>query len=124
MTNRSSKGRSGPHSPKQGRGAPARPTRSQIQAMEARAASAEAGVEPAAPVVAPVALDFAAVESEVSRPSAGALPARARKRTVQKVVPITREQEYAYIRSDMQRLLTISGGLLVLMIALLFVIEL
>ncbi len=124
MTNKTNQGRGGPRSPKQGRSATARPTRSQVKAMEARAASAAAPVQPNEPVVEPVELDFAAIEVESAPPARGALPARPRKRATPKVIPLTREQEYAYIRSDMQRLLTISGGLLVLMIALLFVIEL
>ncbi len=91
--------------------------------MEARSASATA-TAPTTPTVAPVELDFAAIEGESTPPARGALPSKPRKRSVQRAAPITREQEYAYIRSDMQRLLTISGGLLVMMIALLFVIEL
>lgn len=91
--------------------------------MEARAATSAATADPAAPSIAPLNLDFGAIEVESAPPSRSALPNRPLRRTVQRVIPITREQEYAYIRSDMQRLLTISGGLLVLMIVLLFVIE-
>lgn len=122
MTNRTNQG-TGPHSPKQGRGAVARPTRSQIKAMEARAAASATAAEPTVPTIAPLDLDFGAVDSEVVAPTRSALPDRPRKRTIQRVIPITREQEYAYIVSDMRRLLAISGGLLVLMILLLFVVE-
>ena len=40
-----------------------------------------------------------------------------------RVVELTREQEFAYIRSDMRRLFLIAGGLLVLMLILLIVVN-
>jgi len=40
-----------------------------------------------------------------------------------RVVEFTREQEFAYIRSDMRRLIMIAGGLLAIMIVLLFVVS-
>lgn len=50
---------------------------------------------------------------------------RQRQRTTRPTVrpTLTKEQEYAYIRSDMRRLLYTAGPLLLLMIGLLFVIE-
>jgi hypothetical protein len=39
------------------------------------------------------------------------------------VVELTREQEFAYIRSDMRRLFLIAGGLLAIMIVLLVVVS-
>lgn len=39
-----------------------------------------------------------------------------------RVVPLPRNVEFAYIRSDMRRLLAIAGVLLVLMLALLIVV--
>ena len=38
-------------------------------------------------------------------------------------VELSREQEFAYIRSDMRRLVFIAGGLLVLMLVLLIVVN-
>jgi len=40
-----------------------------------------------------------------------------------RVVELTREQEFAYIRSDMRRLVIIAGGLLALMVLLLIVVS-
>lgn len=40
-----------------------------------------------------------------------------------RAVELTREQEFAYIRSDMRRLFLIAGGLLVLMLGLLFFVS-
>ena len=48
---------------------------------------------------------------------------RGRGRVVARPVAISREEEYAYIRADLNRLLVTAGALLVLMIALLFLIE-
>ena len=55
-----------------------------------------------------------------------AAPARGRRSglvAAPHVVELTREQEFAYIRSDMRRLFVIAGGLLAIMIALLFVVS-
>ena len=40
-----------------------------------------------------------------------------------RVVELSREQEFAYIRSDMRRLFLIAGGLLALMLILLIVVN-
>lgn len=50
---------------------------------------------------------------------------RQRKRQAKQTVrpTLTKEQEYAYIRSDLRRLLYTAGPLLILMIGLLFVID-
>ena len=40
-----------------------------------------------------------------------------------RVVELTREQEFAYIRSDMRRLFLIAGGLLAIMLVLLVVVS-
>ncbi len=40
-----------------------------------------------------------------------------------RAVELTREQEFAYIRSDMRRLVIIAGGLLALMLILLIVVS-
>jgi hypothetical protein len=51
-----------------------------------------------------------------------ATPARARRgvpTTASHAVELTREQEFAYIRSDMRRLIAIAGGLLAVMLVLL-----
>jgi hypothetical protein len=53
-------------------------------------------------------------------------PARARRRVAMpatRVVELTREQEFAYIRADMRRLVIIAGGLLGLMLVLLIVVS-
>lgn len=62
----------------------------------------------------------------VQAPTQGVLPQRrasARPRTVNRVIPLTRPQEYAYISGDMRRLLIIGACLLVLMFVLLFVLD-
>ena len=43
--------------------------------------------------------------------------------TAPRVVELTREQEFAYIRSDMRRLLLIAGGLLAVMLVLLILVN-
>jgi hypothetical protein len=51
---------------------------------------------------------------------------RSRRRVTASATPaieLTREQEFAYIRSDMRRLVVIAGGLLALMLALLIVVS-
>jgi hypothetical protein len=124
VTNPTDRSRSGARSPRQGKPT-ARPTRSQVRAMEARAvAPSLPPAEPAVPVVEPVALDFLATElSPPPRRTAEVTPGRTRRRaSVQTVVPISRDEEYAYIAGDLRRLLTIAGGLFVLMMALLVVV--
>lgn len=53
-------------------------------------------------------------------------PTRARRSVATaspRVVELTREQEFAYIRSDMRRLILIAGGLLAVMLILLIVVS-
>jgi hypothetical protein len=53
-------------------------------------------------------------------------PSRSRRRATASATPaieLTREQEFAYIRSDMRRLIVIAGGLLALMLVLLIVVS-
>jgi hypothetical protein len=50
------------------------------------------------------------------------VPRRARP-NVASVVALPREIEFAYIRSDMRRLLIIAGALLALMLVILFLVE-
>jgi hypothetical protein len=53
-------------------------------------------------------------------------PKRSRRRgatPATQAVELTRDQEFAYIRSDMRRLVIIAGGLLALMLVLLIVVS-
>jgi hypothetical protein len=53
-------------------------------------------------------------------------PTRVRRRTATSTTPaieLTREQEFAYIRSDMRRLFIIAGALLALMLVLLIAVN-
>jgi hypothetical protein len=59
--------------------------------------------------------DGVVAEPTRARPSVAAVAPR--------VVELTREQEFAYIRSDMRRLFLIAGGLLALMLILLIVVS-
>jgi hypothetical protein len=55
-----------------------------------------------------------------------AIPTRARRPVAApapRVVELTRDEEFSYIRSDMRRLLLIASGLLVLMLALLLFVN-
>jgi len=65
-------------------------------------------------VVAPVGDRVVAAPTRGRRTGLAAAP---------RVVELTREQEFAYIRSDMRRLFLIAGGLLAIMIVLLVVIS-
>jgi hypothetical protein len=73
-------------------------------------------VRPAAttPVVSPPGDGLVAPSIRGRRSPAAASP---------RVVEIPREQEFAYIRSDMRRLFLIAGGLLALMLVLLIVVS-
>jgi hypothetical protein len=62
-----------------------------------------------------------AVEQRV--PSAGPNQARRTTATAARPVGITREAEFAYIRSDMRRLIVIAGVLLALMFLLLVLVN-
>ena len=70
----------------------------------------------------------AATTRAVGPPDGGvvAAPVRARRAMAMntpRVVELPREQEFAYIRSDMRRLFLIAGGLLAIMIFLLLVVS-
>lgn len=71
--------------------------------------------------------DLAVPPSRAETPTVGtARPreaTRSRARVVARPVALSRAEEYRYIRADLNRLLITAGGLLVLMIALLFVVE-
>ncbi len=117
-----------PRSPRQGRVRGASPTRAQIKAMQAR--SIVLPVEPgpgsafdgdSSDLIAP---ERSAPERSVdaSTPVAGVLPRRTRSRSSARVLPLPRHVEFAYIRSDMRRLLAIAGMLAMVMLALLVVV--
>lgn len=55
--------------------------------------------------------------------AAGRRSARARARTVERPVPLSRADEYRFIRSDLTRLLITASLLGLIMLALLFVLE-
>jgi hypothetical protein len=65
-------------------------------------------------VVSPVGDGIVAAPTRGRRSGLAAAP---------RVVELTREQEFAYIRSDMRRLFVIAGGLLAVMIVLLVVVS-
>lgn len=72
----------------------------------------------------PPAAGTASVAGPTPRPSRAASSALARRFTGgAPSFTLSREMEYAYIRSDLQRLAVIAGGLLVLMLVILVVIE-
>jgi hypothetical protein len=66
------------------------------------------------PVVGPLGDGVVAQSTRSRRSAVTAAP---------RVVELTREQEFAYIRSDMRRLFLIAGGLLAVMLLLLIVVS-
>jgi hypothetical protein len=65
-------------------------------------------------------------ESPLPDTSVASAPTRTRRRAATSAahaVELTRDQEFAYIRSDMRRLVIIAGGLLALMLVLLLVVS-
>ena len=117
---RPSSGRGTPTQPRRGgKGAARQPNRAQIRAMEARAEATRAARAAARTG------DLAAPTREEGAPVAARVrdTPRGRGRVVARPVAISREEEYAYIRADLNRLLVTAGALLVLMIALLFLVE-
>ena len=90
--------------------------RAQLRAMEVRAAETVRPAVPVADVAGPV---VAAEPATSARPSA----ISRRRPVIAKPIVLTKEEEYRYIRADMRRLGITAGGLFVLMIALLFVLE-
>jgi len=63
--------------------------------------------------------DFVEVETIAGPRTAGI----ARRRPVAKPIVLTKEEEYRYIRADLRRLALTAGGLFVLMMALLFIVD-
>lgn len=93
--------------------------RSQKKAQEVRLAESSA----------PAPLDLTvALEQEELVPAAATAPVQASRRVNrQKAAPVQyvlpRDVEYAYIRSDLRRLILTAGGLLALMFLLLFILD-
>jgi hypothetical protein len=117
MTSSGSPGRKSPpkgratRSRRQARNAARQPTRAEIQAMEARSRATV------------VAGDVVAVEERPAR--AGRAPSRTAERQ-RATIPrptLSKSQEFAFIRSDLRRLIVTAGPLLLLMILLLVVID-
>lgn len=96
--------------------------RAEQQAMEIRNASTLTGTSAVAEPRAQPAV-------QVAQPRMAGAPSTARTRRRRETkqalrsVTLTREQEYGFIRSDLRRLLLLSGILVVVMIVALFVIE-
>lgn len=89
----------------------ARANRAQVRAMHARAAASRAG-------------QFS--ETEEGLAARAAQPPAAvggRNRPAVRQIFLTRQQEYAFIRSDIRRLIITAGALFVLMIVLLFILD-
>ena len=94
-----------------------RPNRAQRRALEIRAA--ESNVP--APLDLTVALDQEEIIGEAPFTVAGRRTSRRVVQATSYVLP--RDVEYAYIRSDLKRLLLTAGALLALMLILLFIID-
>lgn len=104
---------------KQGRAAGRQPTKAELQAIEARRRATIltedviiVDEEPAQPVQ----------PARSRRPSAARRPTERQRQPAIRAY-LTKAQEYAYIRSDLRRLVFTAGPLLLLMLALLFVLE-
>ena len=112
-----------------GKGQARRPNRSQARAIEARARTLPAPETTAAPVADEMPATAAPVLTEASAPAAptlrSALPrAGQRARSASRPVVLSRQQEYAFIRADLRRLLMTASLLVLAMLVLLVVIEL
>ena len=91
--------------------ATARANRAQVRAMHARAASSRTQ-------------QFSETDVIAADQIAGVgVAAVGKKKQAVRQIYLTRAQEYAFIRADMRRLLLTAGGLFVLMIALLFLLD-
>ncbi len=114
MAQRSPTRQTGTRSTRQGR----RLNRAEQQAMEIRNASTRIGTvtvaEPQVPAAAP---------RMAGAPSTARTRRRREPGQALRSVTLTRDQEYGFIRSDLRRLLLLSGILVVVMIAALFLIE-
>ena len=89
-----------------------RVNRAQMRAMQARTAEAP--------------IDAVTGDLELAGTTAGSASLSSiatRRRPVVRPIVLTREEEYAYIKQDMRRLVIIAGALLVLMLVLLFIID-
>ena len=92
--------------------------RAEQQAMEIRNAGTRTGTS-----------GVAEPQVQTAQPRMAGVPSTARThrrretRQALRSITLTREQEYSFIRSDLRRLLLLSGILVVVMIAALFVIE-
>lgn len=89
--------------------------RAQIQAMEIRSAATVVEQHDGGTGAA-----FIETTTETPRRGSGV---KAVKRPVAKPVLLTRAQEYAYVRSDLRRLVVTAGSLFAIMIVLLFLVE-
>lgn len=105
------------------KGAARRPNRAQQRAMEARTVVSPAPPEPVAPTPVPQAESAAVRTSRRSASATGRRERRATERMTARPFVISREQEYRYIRKDLQRLLITAAALLVVMIVLLVILE-
>ena len=89
--------------------------------MEARAAATTAAPPAVRPADAgPTDVDFD--ERRTSRPRDRS-QRRTQTRAVARPIALTREEEYRFIRSDLNRLLVTAGALLAFMLVLLVMIE-
>lgn len=96
-----------------------RPNRAQRKAQEVR--QAESSVP--APVDFSVALEQEELVAPRSTASAAARSRVNRRQSQAVAYVLPREVEYAYIRSDLRRLVITAGALLILMFALLFILD-
>jgi hypothetical protein len=115
QTGSGSSGRTAPRSNKQAQRV-GRLNRSQLRAMEIRAAETVSEVD--VPVIAPL--------DPTAPPVPGAAVRRAvatSKRTIARPVALSKAQEFRFIREDLQRLLITAAALFVIMIVLLFVVD-
>ncbi len=101
-------------SPKRGPKTPNKMNRSQLRAMEVRAAETV--------ISHPTSVDAAAAAMHTGAAAAGST-AGSRKRLVTRTTVLTRERELAYIRADLHRMIITAGALLLFMIVLLFIVE-
>lgn len=119
------RGENGPPTRPSGRAATRRPNRAQVKAMEARMAARP--IVERIPVVVVDSTTVPTANPEVAPEAVGVPTGRARSRARTRTAPrptgLTRAEEYRFIRSDLRRLLLTAGGLGVVMLALLLVLE-
>ena len=101
-----------------GKGATRQPNRAQLRAMQARAAATGSPAsQPGNGETSAVAPMSAAATTRRER-----APSGRRSRPVARPIALSREDEYRYIRSDLNRLALTAGGLLAMMILLLIIL--